>query len=95
MRLPRKVRDQIHVRWDHRCAYCAEYLGRSGTLDHVIPKALGGTADLSNVVSCCLACNSSKGHRDWISWYRAQDFWSPTREWTIANWLRNQKPHPP
>ena len=88
MRLPRKKRDQIHVRWDHRCAYCAEQLGRSGTLDHVIPKALGGTADLSNVVSCCLACNSSKGHRDWLSWYRAQPFWSATREWAIAQWIQ-------
>ncbi len=90
MGLRRKQRDQIHLQWDNRCAYCAEPLGRSATLDHVIPKALGGTADLSNVVSCCLACNSSKGHRDWISWYRTQHFWSATREWTIANWLRQK-----
>jgi len=88
MRLPRKQRDQIHLHWNFQCCYCAEPLGRSGTLDHVIPKALGGTADLNNVVSCCLACNSSKGHRDWLAWYRTQTFWSASREWAIAQWIQ-------
>lgn len=95
MRLTRKQRDQIHLMWDFKCCYCGEPLGRSGTLDHVIPKALGGTADLHNVVSCCLACNSSKGHKDWITWYRAQHFWTDAREWAIVIWLgQNQPRHP-
>jgi 5-methylcytosine-specific restriction endonuclease McrA len=95
MRLPRNKRDQIHLAWNFECAYCGEPLGRSGTLDHVIPKALGGSADLHNVISCCLACNSSKGHRDWITWFRTQPFWTDTREWAIVQWLgQNQPRHP-
>jgi len=41
----------------------------------------------SNLSSCCLSCNSRKGKTDWIAWYRAQEFWTPEREWAIASWL--------
>ena len=79
MRLPRNKRDQIHLAWNFECAYCGEPLGRSGTLDHVIPKALGG---------------SSKGHKDWITWFRTQHFWSDTREWAIVQWLQSRRLDP-
>jgi len=31
------------------------------TVDHVIPKVLGGTDDVYNLVAACLRCNSSRG----------------------------------
>ncbi len=69
------------------CAYCGDPLGRSPTLDHVIPKVHGGLTVRSNMVPCCWSCNSRKGHKTWIDWYRAQDFYSEMNEWAIAQWL--------
>lgn len=41
-----------------RCQYC----GLPGTtLDHVIPRAAGGTNHPENLVTCCRACNRRKG----------------------------------
>ena len=86
----RSARDQIHLAWSYRCAYCDDPLGRSPTLDHVVPKVHGGLTVRENLVSCCLACNSSKGHKDWATWFRAQEFWSALREWAIARWLNGE-----
>jgi 5-methylcytosine-specific restriction endonuclease McrA len=40
------------------CAYCG---GPGGTVDHIIPVALGGTDDEENLTSACQSCNSKKG----------------------------------
>ena len=87
----RSARDQIHLAWNYQCAYCGDPLGRSPTLDHVTPKVHGGLTVRENLVSCCLSCNSRKGHRAWIDWYRQQSFWSPEREWAIAQWLHQAR----
>jgi 5-methylcytosine-specific restriction endonuclease McrA len=31
------------------------------TVDHVVPKVLGGTDEPHNLVAACLHCNSSRG----------------------------------
>ena len=33
------------------------------TIDHIIPKSLGGRTVWENVVSCCRACNLRKGNK--------------------------------
>ncbi|WP_082502913.1 HNH endonuclease [Nocardioides sp. Leaf307] len=44
--------------------YCCVYCGREATTaDHVVAVANGGTDDVSNLVACCITCNSSKGKR--------------------------------
>lgn len=83
----RSFRDQIHLRWNYQCAYCGSDLARSPTLDHIHPKVHGGTTEERNLVSCCLSCNSSKGRRDFVSWFREQDFYCPEREWAIHQWM--------
>ena len=83
----KSARDQIHLAWNYQCAYCGDELNRSPTLYHVVPKALGGVHHRSNLVSCCFMCNSQKGQKHWVDWYRAQPFWSSTREWAIVQWL--------
>jgi 5-methylcytosine-specific restriction endonuclease McrA len=90
--IPRKeaklrFRDQIHLAWNWCCAYCREPLGRSATLDHVVPKVKGGLTVRANLISCCLACNSHKQHTDWREWYQAQKFHNPIQEQAITNWL--------
>jgi 5-methylcytosine-specific restriction endonuclease McrA len=43
------------------CYYCGVRLDPSNhTVDHIIPRAKGGTDDPSNVVGCCRSCNFSK-----------------------------------
>lgn len=42
------------------CFYCGD---KGGTVDHVVPLALGGAHAPWNLVSCCSSCNSSKGTR--------------------------------
>ncbi len=50
-----------------RDAYTCQYCGRNGgermTIDHIIPKSLGGRTVWENVVSACRACNLKKGNR--------------------------------
>ncbi len=50
-----------------RDAYTCQYCGRNGgermTIDHVIPKSLGGRTVWENVASACRACNLKKGNK--------------------------------
>jgi 5-methylcytosine-specific restriction endonuclease McrA len=50
-----------------RDAYTCQYCGRNGgermTIDHVIPKSLGGRTVWENVVGACRACNLKKGNK--------------------------------
>lgn len=59
--IPRRLRFEILRRDGHTCRYC----GGSApdvklTVDHVIPVALGGSDDPSNLVTACVDCNSGK-----------------------------------
>ena len=84
---PGLTNSKLFARDRNLCAYCGDELNRSPTLDHVVPKALGGIHHRTNLVSCCLMCNSQKGHKHWVDWYRQQPFWSAEREWAIVQWL--------
>lgn len=57
-------RQNVYLRDGHRCQYC----GRKGhgselTLDHVVPRVMGGDTTWGNVVACCPECNRRKGGR--------------------------------
>jgi HNH endonuclease len=70
-----ELRTAVGERDGWRCRYCGRQLvppprGRShthkeaariATLDHWVPKALGGDWELSNLVLSCRACNGDKG----------------------------------
>lgn len=53
------TRQNIFKRDGSRCVYCGatEHL----TLDHVIPRARGGSSTWDNLVTACHRCNTSKG----------------------------------
>ena len=58
----RALRATTLIACGRRCVYCARHLTIDGaTLDHVLPRCLGGVTDLTNVVVACRACNLSKG----------------------------------
>ncbi len=58
----RKLSEQVTKGKTH-CPRCGEpyTTGNPATADHVIPKARGGTDELSNLVDCCRRCNSARG----------------------------------
>lgn len=56
------TRKNILRRDNYKCAYC----GRSDlmlTVDHIIPKARGGSDSWENLVTACTKCNNIKGDR--------------------------------
>jgi len=56
------LRREVYERDVYRCRYCGA--GRNLGIDHVIPITDERcTNDLSNLVTCCQSCNSSKGSR--------------------------------
>lgn len=45
------------------CAYCGRVLergARTGSLDHLVPRARGGSNQLANIVLACLSCNGDE-----------------------------------
>jgi len=53
-------RKNLCERDDWTCAYCGSY---GDTIDHVVPRFLGGTNTWDNVVAACKKCNGKKGHK--------------------------------
>lgn len=47
----------------YTCQYCGRNSGERMTIDHVIPRSLGGRTVWENVVSACRACNVKKGNK--------------------------------
>lgn len=57
-------RRNIFARDHNRCQYCGKHFATNElSLDHVTPRSQGGGASWSNLVCCCVACNSRKGGR--------------------------------
>ncbi len=55
-------RQNIYARDGYQCQYCGRKPPISElTYDHVIPRALGGVTDWTNIVTCCVTCNRRKG----------------------------------
>ena len=61
---PRVTLSKIEIfrRDDYSCQYCGTR-GGNLTLDHVIPRRLGGTHSWENLVTACAYCNHKKGGR--------------------------------
>lgn len=83
-------RASIKEAWNNRCAYCGKppIDDKSLTIDHVRPRSKGGEDKTSNVIPACAECNQSKSSRDWMEWFRRQEFYTPEAEWRIRQWLK-------
>lgn len=58
------LRAELIERDGWRCRYCGETVTPStATLDHVIPRTLGGPNTAENLATACLTCNSIKSGR--------------------------------
>jgi len=55
-------REAIHARERGLCFYCLRrFVARGRVLDHVVPRARGGSNSYRNLVSFCVECNTQKG----------------------------------
>ena len=55
-------RQHIYARDAYECQYCGrQFPPTELTYDHVVPRALGGQTDWTNIVTCCIRCNRRKG----------------------------------
>jgi 5-methylcytosine-specific restriction endonuclease McrA len=62
--LPESLRQQVFARAQHRCEYCLtsrRVIGMPLVIDHITPKALGGSDDPGNLCAACYRCNEHKG----------------------------------
>jgi 5-methylcytosine-specific restriction endonuclease McrA len=58
------ARFQVFERDGFRCVYCGTGAAESRLeLDHVTPKARGGTDEIANLVTACRSCNVGKGKK--------------------------------
>ena len=67
-RLPRQSvkfnRRNIFARDGNRCQYCGKKFPTPElSLDHIVPRTLGGKSTWTNIVCACTACNVRKGGR--------------------------------
>lgn len=62
--IPRRRRE-VFDRCAGRCHYCHATLTLDGKwhVEHMLPKALGGTDDACNLVAACVPCNLAKSDR--------------------------------
>ena len=88
----RRFRQSIKDEWGC-CAYCGNGVDSKGakihlTIDHLKPKAFGGSSLRTNLVPACLPCNSAKGsQRDWLVWYKEQTFYCSEKADRIKEWV--------
>jgi 5-methylcytosine-specific restriction endonuclease McrA len=54
------TRKNILMRDGHRCQYCGTAKGPM-TVDHIIPRTMGGSDTWDNLVCACVRCNNRKG----------------------------------
>ena len=62
-----ETREYLLAKWNRTCAYC----GATNTplnLDHIHPRAAGGSNRVSNLALACIPCNQSKGSQDLTTW---------------------------
>jgi len=58
-----EVREYLLEKWGRKCAYC-EAKDVPLNLDHIHPKAGGGSNRVSNLTLACVPCNQKKGAQD-------------------------------
>lgn len=61
MAVTKRVRFEVFRRDSNACQYCGQVAPDVEiTIDHVVPRALGGSDDPSNLITACKDCNAGK-----------------------------------
>lgn len=67
--------ERERLKSSRECVYCKSSGALS--LDHLIPRSLGGSDSGDNLVYACRSCNSSKKDRDLLLWYSERGTFPP------------------
>ncbi len=68
--MDKPTRMMIYYRDNFRCGYCGKTLrDHELTIDHIVPKSLGGTWSWENLVTSCVQCNRAKRQEIWVPRY--------------------------
>ena len=63
-------RTAVYKKYGGHCAYCGrEIENKDMQVDHLVPKANGGTDDFSNLMPSCRLCNHYK-RANRLEWFR-------------------------
>jgi hypothetical protein len=63
--MDRETVEFMYVLLGDPCAYCG---GPAGSVDHIVPLALGGDSMSANLIAACRSCNSSKRAKPLLLW---------------------------
>jgi 5-methylcytosine-specific restriction endonuclease McrA len=87
------ITSNVCARDGYRCGYCQKDVRQDGTIDHIVPRALGGKHTWENVTACCRRCNQKKGHQtlDSLGWELHN---TPFRPKGVAAHLLKIRPDP-
>ena len=63
-------RHRIYQRDNFCCVWCGDRVGvgQDASLDHVIPRAGGGSNAANNLVTACITCNAQRGEEPAFLW---------------------------
>ncbi len=62
VRRPAFTRRNVYLRDEYKCQYCSNMFSTGElSIDHVIPRCMGGILCWENAVTCCRECNGRKG----------------------------------
>ena len=73
---------ELYALWNNHfngliCAYCStniskksEFKDSKATVDHIIPRSLGGSSKMGNLVLSCQKCNEAKQSQNILPKYR-------------------------
>lgn len=79
----------IYLRDGLACIYCGKSAGVKLTLDHLLPYSLGGSNKETNLVTCCVSCNSARGNRSVKEFTAAVAGYLGTDEQAITRRIKN------
>lgn len=81
--------DMVHLRDGYKCGYCGDRFScQDLTMDHVVPKSMGGKLTFDNIVSACGPCNCRRGNNT-----RIQPRHQPYRP-TYHELIQKRRQHP-
>ncbi|WP_338631354.1 HNH endonuclease signature motif containing protein [Clostridium baratii] len=75
--------------FDGKCAYCGE--DAELTMDYVKPLSKMGNYSKDNIVPACTLCNCKKSNKNFLVWYKEQEFYSEERLNKIQKYLSSFK----
>ncbi len=76
------------------CAHCGNIIHGQKTVDHVVPKSIGGGSAFANLMPLCRKCNMHKGSkwvdiREYYKYAKEEALWEC--EWYVARFCTGRK----